>query len=573
MDRKQSRFDKSGRRPGPGSPEVADALRRAASAFQSGRLQECEVICRRVLAVDPGDATANLIIGVLAFGSGHNEDAIGFFKASIARNDKNSDAHANLGAALARAGKPLEAKACLETAIQINPSALDAYLNLANVETSLGFTERAAPLFAKALELKGDNFEMLLRYANALMQNGEAEKAAAQYSRALEIKPGDSAATSGLGIALLNMGELDEAKKLIRSVVEAEGFISDATLSLVWLDELSESDIERIVDMRTQFEEGDKRQASFDFALSEIEHKRGDYAAAARYLRSANASERARLSYDASKKEREFENIISVFDADFFARRPDFGCQDETPIFVVGMPRSGTSLTEQILSSHPDVYGAGELKALGLLKYQNPDYGSPDASLANFARTMDKRTSAEVGQIYVDRLRQIDSKARFVVDKMPSNFILIGLIRLILPKAKIIHCLRDPRETCLSNYRTNFANESLGYTFDLDELIHYYGLYRKLMDHWYSLFGAEIIEVDHAKLVQDSESEIRKLLAACDLEFAPQCLEFHKTKRSVQTASVTQVRQPIYDPTKRGWRKYAEYLPELHALDKYVDPT
>ncbi|MAY61337.1 MAG: hypothetical protein CML29_03925 [Rhizobiales bacterium] len=570
MTRKQTRL--TGHR-AVNSPQLAQLAHQALSFYQTGRLHECEATCRRMLAIDAEDPNANLIIGILAFGAEQYDDAIRFFRTSIARDRKNADAHANLGLALAAVDQPFEARASLQTAIRLKPSAPEAYVNLANIESKLGYLEKAVPLLAKAVELAPRNIELLLQYGHILMRDNDAEKAAAQFRRVLAIDPADKDANLGLGTAYRNLGNFEEAEKSMRKVAASEEFKSDFVLGLVGLSELSEDEIAKVAAARDNLPETSKERPAYDFALSDIEHKRGNFESAARHLRSANAGKRRSLEYDRSKTEDEFDQTIAVFNADFFAQREGFGCPDETPIFVLGMPRSGTTLTEQILASHPDVYGAGELATLNLLKHKSREYGVPSDSLPEFAGKITRAMAARLGQSYIERVREFERNVRFIVDKMPHNFLRIGLIRLILPNSRIIHCLRDAREVCLSNYRTNFTNEGLAYSYDLDDLIHYYGLYRKIMDHWYSLFGADIIEMDHAKMVKDPEAEIRRLLAACDLEFVPECLEFHKTKRSVQTASVTQVRQPIYDPTKRGWRKYADYLPELHALDKYADPT
>lgn len=560
-----------GQSPAVNTAMMGQLARQAMVAYQSGRLNECESICRRMLALDPGETNANLIIGILAFGAGQNKDAIGFFQTAIARDRKNADAHANLGLALAASGQPFEARASLQTAIHLNPKAIESYLNLSNIETRLGYTDNAVSHLMKASELQPRNLDIKIALGKAMIENNQTEDAIKQFQQVIAIDPDHSAGLYQLGIAHRNLGNFAEAENYMRKATQGKGIVSGLDVELDWMmGRLSDAEIDEILKAQSSIPEGTAERIHFDFALSKIEHNRGNYESAARHLRSANRLKRKKLTYDRDKDTREVEDMISTFNAEFFEQRDGYGCSDETPLFVVGMTRSGTSLVEQILASHPDVYGAGELRKLGLLKFRNREFGVPSATFPEFAASLTKSSSARLGQIYVDDIRGFDDKARFIVDKMPGNFLFIGLIRLILPNARIIHCTRDAREVCLSNFRTNFTDDNLPYTYDLDDLIHYYGLYRKLMDHWYSLFGDTIITVDHASMVRDSEGEIRKLLASCDLEFVPECLEFHKTKRSVQTASVTQVRQPIYDPTKRGWQKYAEYLPELHALDKYV---
>ena len=551
---------------------MGQMARQAMAAFQAQRLAECEALCRQMLAMDPTDPNANLLIGILAFGADKNEDAANFFRTAIARDRKNADAHANLGLALAAMGKPFEARESFQTAIRLNPNTLEAYLNLANLEQKLGYHGRAAAALAKASAVDPANLEIQLALGEALMRDNKVEQASAQFHRIVSADPKHKAANRNLAIVSRTLGNFDDATEFFRRAVEGESSISPLALQFAkTTGALSEADIENAVAAKEGLPPDSLDRMNLGFQLSEIEHERGNFMLAARHLREANRIKRQTIDYDPELDAREVDETISTFSADFFRERAGYGCSDETPLFVLGMPRSGTTLIEQILSSHPDVYGAGELRTLGLLHHKNREYGQPSSTFPEFAASLTKSNSVRLGKTYISEVRKLNDTSRFIVDKMPANFMLIGLIRLILPNARIIHCMRDPREVCLSNYRTNFAEDGLGYSYDLDDLVHHYGLYAKLMDHWYSLFGDTIIKAEHAKIVKDPEGEIRKLLAACDLEFAPECLDFHKTKRVVRTASVAQVRKPIYDPTKRGWQKYAEYLPELHALDKYVD--
>lgn len=564
MNRKQRRLSaKSGPRPSQKSAELDQAAQRAAAFYQAGRAQECEAMCRQILDVDEGHDEANLLVGILLISAGRHEDALPFLKTSLARNRKNPFTHANLGLALFEVGRPYEARESLQTAIRLQPNSPEALANLANLESSLGNIERAVALHQKALALQPRNPVLKANLGGAFLRSGELDKASTIFRELLDANPEDRNAAYGLGLSARDSGDLSEAEASFRKAMAGDDIHPDAALQLAWMsDGLDAEEADRVREATT--EDGHERMV-LDFAISKIAHDGGDYAEAAKHLRAANTARRSELKFDFARVEADFEETMSVFNAEFFEKRQDFGHSDETPVFVLGMPRSGTSLVEQILASHPDVYGAGELTTLREIGGMARGSG-PQASPPQFAAALSKGASATLGRNYVRAVRELDKDSRFIVDKLPGNFMLIGLIRMILPNARIVHCTRDPRETCLSIYRTYFSGDGLAFAYDLDELVQYYGLYARMMDHWHALFGDVIIEANHEKLLRDPEGEIRALLSACDLEFVPQCLEFHKTRRDVRTASSAQVRKPLYDPSKKGWRKYAEYLPELEAL-------
>ncbi len=569
MNRKQRRLSgKSGH--GPGERQLDAMARQAAALYQVGRLQECETACRQILSADPGNAEANLLMGVLALTARQHEDAIAFLKLAVAANRKSPMAHANLGIALGELGRVVEARESFQTALRLQPAYPEALTNLANLEGRVGNTGRAVELQARAVSLQPKNAALRRAYGGALLRDDQIAKAEEVFRDLVADEPTDKAAHYGLGLALRDLGDLAEAEESLREA-SADGVVhADSALALAWMtDSISATEAEAIQKAQQSSPDGSYERMILDFTLSKIEHDQGDYEDAARYLRSGNAARRRQMRYDRAQTEADFAETMSVFNTEFFDRREGYGNSDETPIFVLGMPRSGTSLIEQILASHPDVYGAGELLTLreigGLARGPGPQASPPQ-----FAAALSKGAADTLGRNYVRAVRELDKTSRFIVDKMPGNFMLIGLIRMILPNARIVHCTRDPRETCLSMYRTYFAGDGLSFAYDLDDLVHYYGQYAKLMEHWKSLFGDVIVEANLETLLKDPEAEIRALLASCDLEFAQECLEFHKTRREVRTASAAQVRKPLYDSSKRGWRKYAEFLPELEALDQYA---
>jgi hypothetical protein len=292
----------------------------------------------------------------------------------------------------------------------------------------------------------------------------------------------------------------------------------------------------------------------------------GDYTEAFRYFLEGNRLKRATFAFKIARSAKTFRQIQERFSHRFFASRKDFGCPDKTPIFILGMPRSGSTLIEQIVASHPDVYGAGELLFVREVMLANMP-ANHISMIAQSALCLDSDRAAEIGSRYIERVREIEPDSRFITDKMPENFLLIGIIRLLLPNAKIIHSVRSPEDTCLSIFRAKFTGEH-NYAYDLTELGQYYRLYSEMMSHWHGLFPGYIYDMHYEKLIENQEEESRKLLEFCGLPWSEQCLDFHNSSRTVQTSSSAQVRRPMYQSSVAGWKRYEQQLQSLLAVLK-----
>ena len=272
-----------------------------------------------------------------------------------------------------------------------------------------------------------------------------------------------------------------------------------------------------------------------------------------------------------AQKEANMEEIKEVFTADFIKEKSGHGCLSDTPIFVLGMPRSGTTLTEQVIASHPSVYGAGELRDLSIVA----DSFMPERTDLSISKKLIDAAPGDLtkmGESYVRGLKERSPHSAKITDKMPGNFHHIGLIKLILPNAKIIHVSRDPLDTCVSCFTRLFAHGQTN-TYDLTELGHSYKCYKNLMDHWRTILPpGSFYDLRYENLVDNTEEEARKLIDYCGLEWDPACLEFYKNKRSIRTASVTQVRQPIYKTSKQRWKNYEQFLgPLIEALGDAIE--
>jgi hypothetical protein len=307
-------------------------------------------------------------------------------------------------------------------------------------------------------------------------------------------------------------------------------------------------------------------QIALGFALGKAFGELDDPERAMRHLFDANALRRGQLGYDETRTLRRLARIEEVFTAELLDRMASAGEPSALPIFIVGMPRSGTTLVEQILASHPQVFGAGEIAEFGRIVESICEPAGAAGAFPEMFPTLAAHELRELGARYLAALRAIAPHAARVTNKMPGNFRLIGVIRLALPHARIIHVRRDPVDTCLSCFSKLFRTQP--YTYELGELGRYYGAYASLMAHWRRVLPAgAMLEVRYEEVVRDLEGEARRIVAYCGLDWDARCLDFHRATRPVRTASANQVRRPLYDSAVGRWRAYEPWLrPLLDAL-------
>jgi hypothetical protein len=279
----------------------------------------------------------------------------------------------------------------------------------------------------------------------------------------------------------------------------------------------------------------------------------------------ANTVKRRRIAYDESRTLELFDRIRSAFDRRLFEATAGGGCHSSLPVFVIGMPRSGTTLIEQILASHPAIHGAGELSDFDQLAHQMCDGGGKAFRVPEDTRILRPVDLLKLGETYVAGLQRLAPRAERITDKMPANFLYAGLIQLALPRARIIHVLREPRDTCLSCYSKLFTAEQ-NFTYDLGELGRYYRKYAGLMAHWRDVLPeGRMLEIRYEDVIDDLEGSARQLIEHCGLDWDPRCIAFHQSQRPVRTASAVQVRRPIYRTSLERWRAYETHLAPLFA--------
>lgn len=395
-------------------------------------------------------------------------------------------------------------------------------------------------LFARALALKPDLADAHNSVGMILKENGKLAEARGHFVRATEIKPRESAYYFNLA----------DAKKFVAG---------DPHLAA--MEELARDSAALSQGARTRL----------NFALAKAYDDLGRFGDAFRCMNASNALKRRRIKYDEALVLEQFDRIRAAFDRTLLRKKPR-GFSSDVPVFVLGMPRSGTTLIEQILASHPAVHGAGELS--DRLANEMRDAKGKVRRYPDDAAKLTGKELIGLGEAYVARLRALSPEAPRVTDKMPANFLYVGLIHLALPQARIIHVRRDPRDTCLSCYSKLFS-ASQDFTYDLAELGRYYRQYDSLMTHWRkALPPGRMLEVRYEDVIDDLESWARRIVDHCGLDWDPACIAFHEAQRPVRTASASQVRQPIYRTSKGRWRKYGNDLrPLLAALGDVAKPN
>ena len=562
----------------------------------------------RALSIDPNFAQSLNNLGNIRRECKHHDEAILLYEKAIAANPNYLEPLNNLGALLLEEDRTQEAIAALNKALQINPNYAEAICNMGGVHLEQEENEDAIDCYRRALTLRPVYVEAQMGLAKtyqALENLSDAEASALyaiqidpgnakahallgsiyaeltrpelaerEYDKALELNPECDDALLGLGHLCMENGEMEKAEELFLRAIKFKPDNLGARIHISQVKKVKAGD-----DNFAALLEEEKKSANFSenkmmslhFALGKCYDDTKDYEHAFPHFLAGCKIKRAKFSYDPDNAARQFAALMDIFDQATIDRLRGAGVISNLPIFVLGMPRSGTTLTEQIIASHPDVYGAGELHDLLKIAQGNITVAPAPINFPENLRFLDQTTLTSWGAEYVAGLKQRAPTAQRITDKMPANFFAVGLIHLMLPNAKIIHVNRNPVDTCLSCF-TRLFNRKQEHTYDLAELGRYYVDYARLMAHWRNVLPPDaFLDIRYEDIVKDQEGQARKLIEYCGLEWNDACLDFHKTKRSVRTASLTQVRQPIYNSSVERWRSYEKFLgPLLDVLGDLV---
>jgi tetratricopeptide (TPR) repeat protein len=535
-----------------------------------GRIDEAELKYRAALAADPDFAEASYELGKLLADSNALDEAIRCFRRALDVDPEYAEAGIALATVLARLDRDDEAMAAFHAVLAVEPERAEARCGVGML---LGQKQRHADAmeqYAAVLARNPEQVDAMAGMANTLKNTGRHDEALAMARRVVALRPNFGPAAGLHGSILAEIGSIDEALEEYRRAIGLAPNRPEFLYHLALLTRNRPGDatlqgLEAVLPRVASFPP--REQCLVHFALAKAYDDIGERECGFAQLLQGNAIKRSHTEYDEAATLGAMDRLRHIFTAELLTARGGMGDPSAAPVFIVGMPRSGTTLVEQTLASHEAVFGAGErlelTQAVGRLNAER--LGAPRFPEAVWTMTND--ALHRMGAEYLAALRLLAPDAARITDKMPGNFLFVGLIRLILPNARIIHTMRDPVDTCLSCYSKLFTGAQ-SYTYDLAELGRYYRAYRRLMAHWRAVLPADIfLDVEYEALVDDHEAQARRIVAHCGLDWDPACLEFYRTSRPVHTASMVQVRQPIYRSSVGRWRPDPALLqPLLEAL-------
>ena len=455
-----------------------------------------------------------------------------------------------------------DAEALLRRATQIAPAFCDAWISLGTLLRDQFKHLEAIAAFEKAVELKPDSAAAWGGLGGAFAAAMYAEKSAEAYAKSVELAPNVPTVLMGQAHVLKTLGDLAGALKAYRAAIKARPGFGEVYWSMANLKifEFEDREVEAMLKQLERDDLSESANIHFHFALGKAFEDKNDYDKAWQYYDAGNRRQRMTVQHEALEMENRFTRIKSVFSEELLRDRAGQGFEAPDPILIVGLPRSGSTLVEQILASHSQVEGTSELSGLAKLASSVGQYRVDRVRYPESVIDLRNRDLRAYGQEYMEECqRHRVTDKPFFTDKLPNNFAHIGLLHLILPNAKVINTRRHPYDSCLGAYKQLFASGQT-FTYDMLDLAHYYQQYDAMMKHWHKVLPGKVLDVHYEETVTDLENQVRRILMHCGLPFEQSCVEYHKTERSVKTPSSEQVRQPIYTRALGQWRRYERHL-------------
>ena len=538
----------------------------------SGRGGEADEAFRQSLESDPDRAA--IVEAMELNRGGETAKSERILRGLLRRNPEHLDALRLMGVHCARKELYNDAEAFFRRAVDLAPDFWLAWINLGAALNEQQKFDQADTAFKRALALQPRSVFTLEKLGANSLFDGRHEDAIDWLDAALEQDPAHFPSLLCLGHVLKTVGRQKEAIDAYRRCAAAKPDFGEAYWSLANLKTFRFSGPE-VREMEKQLEavsataEGEDSEIAFSFALAKAFEDRRNYGKAFEYYFRGNARKRPKLNYDPIEFQRTNDRIIDVFTQEFFEARAGQGCEDDSPILIVGLPRSGSTLLEQILASHSQVEGTAELHYLLRLATETGQTRSDGIRYPECMLEMKPHHFRDLGREYLDNTQRHRSGARYFTDKMPNNFTGIGFLHAILPNAKVIDARRHPLDSCLGSYKQLFARGQI-FTYDLYDLAHCYIQYMRMIDHWNEVLPGKVLTVHYEDVVADLETQAKRIAEHCGLPWEEQMLRYHETERAVKTASSEQVRQPIYSGSLNLWRRYEDDLAEL--ID-YLQPV
>lgn len=571
--------------------------------FSLQRFPEATEVYKKAVELDADNYEAQYNLGTIYLERGMYEEASQHLDKAVVLNPLDPKPFVKLAYCLVQLGRFEEAEEIAKAAYVLKPKSKEDQFILMDTFLDLNLPWYAIPIGKMLIEKEPSNISFRARLSTAYSMAGVVCKAEEEARIALNLAPNAPGLYKLLAQAMMICTGWDEALEVVEeglkldpdneglllqkaSIYEKKGWDEDsfyivkqfftgkreynpqAITLLGVLCKKFKAEKEGIDLLNEALENknlGQGFRCSAKFSLAELYEAIGEYDKAFETLKEAN--ELVPRIYNRQREEEYFQRLKKVFTKEFFEKAKRATIKTKKPIFIVGMPRSGTSLTEQILATHPDVFGAGELAKMGEIATSLPSWLNKNIPFPEIVSELDEETLNKAAQEYLDFIDSLSGGAFIhVTDKMPQNFVYMGLMALVFPEVKIIHCKRNPYDTCLSNYYQHFAAAGLSFAYDLEDLGHYYRLYLDIMQHWKEVLRIKFYESQYEELVSNPREKVRELLEFCELDWYEGCLEFHKTKRDVKTASYDQVRKPLYKKSVARWKRYEKHLEPLKKV-------
>ena len=535
-------------------PEFAESYYNLGNVLKNlGQIHQAEKSFKKTISLKPNHIKSYNNLGVIFQDSGRLDEAVEMFKKAIAINPKFAQAYSNLANALKELGRLTEAEASSSQAIFLKPDYAEAHFGMGNILNELGNLEGAAQYYQEAIHLKNDYASAYNNLGTTLEDLGQFEEAVINYKKAIELNPKFSVAYNNLGNIFKSLGRIEDAKLNIIKALKLNSDYASAHYNFTRIKKFKTEDeqFQQMLKIYLDKTNSDKNLCFINFALAKAYEDLGNYDRAFHHYNEGNALRKKFLDYNFNEDIELFNQIkkhSKVISQQ--SLNPNHLKKFLTPIFIVGMPRSGTTLVEQIISSHQMVSGAGELALVA-------KFGE---GLVRGNSNINEESLLEFRKKYLDKLMSFAKGKLIVTDKMPLNFRYIGLIAAALPEAKIIHINRNPKALCWANYKQYFSKKGLGFSYDLKDVVNYFNLYKNLMLHWKSENINVFYDLDYELLVEEQETETRKLIDYLGLNWDPKCLSPENNHNTVSTASSIQVRKKVYKGSSQKWKQYEPLL-------------
>lgn len=570
-------------------PENTQAMNNLANIlFDLGQIEEAENWYKKAVSLQPDYAEAHNNLAICLMQKHRFDEAVIQARYAISFQNDYAEAYMNMSRALRAMGEIEKAEDAVNQALLLYPDSVAIKIELADMSFMLGKDVEVELILSEIENMEIKSPQLYLQYADILEKSGKIEKAIATIEKSIKLNSNNPNAYIRKGQICHMFGDIEEAKKsyakaeelqannpslyiAIADLYQSKGDKKNAEITIKKAQAISpdlpaiysvlskvktfstdDKDFLKMLELENGIEKrGMEAAASLYFALFLAFENMAKYDRAFEYLQKANNFKSKIINFDVDKQKDIFKKIKQDYTRQDFISMKDRGYFSDLPIFIIGMPRSGTTLTEQILAAHPDIYAAGELL----------DFGSTEQEYGSY---MDKHNCANIGARYIEKLkkRDITGKALRVTDKMPANFMRLGQIVSALPNAKIIHCRRNSIDTCLSCYKQNFARGQ-EWSYKLDDIVEQYKLYTDLMNYWREILPNKFLEINYEDTVSDLKNQARKLIDYIGLDWNDACLAPHKYKRNILTASKMQVIKPVYKSSVNSWKNYRDHLEPL----------